>query len=70
MISASYLFTIMKNQEIFDINHHQSLITIQSIRETAGTHLDTFWFELISLINLNQQSRLIKYIDQSIILSG
>lgn len=69
--AITYLQSAAKLSETFDINHHQSLITIQSIRETAGILLDDILAELIQFIKLKtQQSRLIKYIDQSIILSG
>ena len=69
--AITYLQSAAKLSETFDINHHQSLITIQSIRETAGILPDDILAELIQFIKLKtQQSRLIKYIDQSIILSG
>ncbi|KHC46851.1 replication factor C subunit 2/4 [Candida albicans P60002] len=69
--AITYLQSAAKLSETFDINHHQSLITIQSIRETAGILPDDILAELIQFIkSKTQQSRLIKYIDQSIILSG
>ncbi|CAX40630.1 replication factor C subunit, putative [Candida dubliniensis CD36] len=70
--AITYLQSAAKLSETFDINDHQSLITIQSIRETAGILPDDILLELIQLMKQKsiQQTKLIKYIDQSIILSG